>query len=88
MPGYGLKYQTTSRMLNSYDYTIKLMSNLKPGDIALKNGHVMLYVGRSGNNYAFFEANADYSRCVYTTYTARSLDNSGYKFYKFRGFTD
>lgn len=88
VPGYGLKYQTTSRMLNSYDYIMKSMSKLKPGDIALKNGHVMLYVGRSGNNYAFFEANADYSRCVYTTYTARSLNNSGYKYYKFRGFTD
>lgn len=88
VPGYGLKYQTTSRMLNSYDYIMKSMSKLKPGDIALKNGHVMLYVGRSGNNYAFFEANADYSRCVYTTYTSRSLNNSGYKYYKFRGFTD
>ncbi len=84
--GYTFKYQTTANMLKSSYYQKKKLSKIKGGDIALMNGHVMLYIGRSGSKYAFFEADASDSKVSYNTYTARQL--SGYEIYKFKGFSD
>lgn len=84
--GYYLPYQTTSRMLNSSYYSRKTLSTIKGGDIALSGGHVMLFVGRSGNNYAFIEADANDSRVCYNVYSASQL--RGYGIYKFNGFSD
>lgn len=86
--GYSLSYQNTSAMLNSNTYIRKSLSSIKPADIALKNGHVMLFVAKSGSNYAFFEADANDSKCSYNVYSASYLNNNGYKIYKFRGFSD
>ena len=86
--GYNISYQTTSAMLNSKYYTKKNLSDIKPGDIALKNGHVRLYVGRDGEYYGFYEANAGDSKCTYNVYSASSLQKDGYKIYKFNGFSD
>lgn len=85
--GYSISYQTTSSMLNSRYYSRKSISNIRPGDIALRSGHVMLYAGRSGNNYAFFEADAGDSKCSYNVYSYRYIANN-YKIYKFNGFPD
>ena len=86
--GYAISYQTTSTMLNSKYYTKKSLSDIKPGDIALKKGHVRLYVGRDGENYGFYEANAGDSKCTYNVYSASSLQKDGYQIYKFNGFAD
>lgn len=84
--GYSCPYQTTKDMLTSSVYSKKSLYTIKPADIALKNGHVMLYVGRSGSDYAFFEADADDSKCSYNVYSASAL--SSYSIYKFKGFSD
>lgn len=97
--GYSFGYRTTSAIASSgyytkiakcSDYTTStlnaLFAQLKPGDIALKSGHVMLYVGRNGNNFAFFEAAYPVTR--YVTYNLSHMINSGYTFYKFNGFKD
>ena len=86
--GYNISYQTTSAMLNSKYYTKKNLSDIKPGDIALKKGHVRLYVGRDGEYYGFYEANAGDSKCTYNVYSASSLQKDGYQIYKFNGFSD
>ena len=86
--GYAISYQTTATMLNSKYYTKKSLSDIKPGDIALKKGHVRLYVGRDGDNYGFYEANAGDSKCTYNVYSASSLQKDGYQIYKFNGFSD
>ena len=57
-----------------------------PGDIFLKNGHVMMYVGMSGSKYAVFEADAIDSKCAYNTYY--SSDLSAYGSYRFTGWTE
>ncbi len=85
--GYSINYQTTSSMLKSRYYSKKSINNIRPGDIALKSGHVMLYAGRSGNNYAFFEADAEDSKCSYNIYSYQYINNN-YRIYKFNGFTD
>lgn len=79
-------YQNTASMLNSSYYQKKSLSSIKGGDIALKSGHVMLYVGKTGSRYAFIEADASDSKVSYNTYTASQL--SGYGIYKFKGFRD
>ena len=56
-----------------------------PGDVFLKSGHVMFYMGlTSSGRYAVIEANADYSRVVYRELTASAV--SGYGCYKYTGF--
>ena len=59
---------------------------MKPGDIFLKSGHVMMYVGKSGNKYAVFEANASAFKCSYHLYSYSTISN--YKYYRFKGFND
>lgn len=80
-------YLNTASMLNSSYYIKKNgLSEMKGGDILLKSGHVMLYIGRVGQNYAVFEADAEDSKVSYNVYSAASL--SSYGVYKFRGFID
>lgn len=86
VPSYGLKYQTTKTMLSSSYYRKISLSEMKPGDLFLKNGHVMMYVGKSGSNYAVFEADANDSKASYNVYTYSYIKN--YSYYRFRGFND
>ena len=81
-----LKYQTTKSMLNSDDYTeLKSYSELQPADLLLKNGHVMLFVGKTGNGkYAVFEATAEGSKCRYYEFSYSEITR--YKPYRFNGF--
>ena len=81
-----ISYQTTATMLNSTTYYEKLtgISDMIPGDLFLTNGHVMMYVGRSGSKYAVFEADADDSKCSYNEYDSSSL--SSYGCYRYKGF--
>ncbi len=96
---YPFTYKTTSGIPSSGYYTKiaacssyssstvdQLFAQIKPGDIALKSGHVMLYVGRSGSQFAFFEAAAPVTR--YVTYNLTHMINNGYTFYRFNGFED
>lgn len=86
--GYNLQLNT-SGMLNSSKFTkLKAFSSAKPGDVFLKKGHVMMYVGKSGSKYAVFEADASDSKCSYNTYTEKWLSSKGYKAYKYKGFND
>ena len=55
-----------------------------PGDIFLKNGHVMFFLGKTGSKYAVIEANASYSRVVYRELSSSSL--SAYGSYRYTGF--
>ena len=86
VPSYHLKYQTTGSMLNSRDYRKIDLSSMKPGDIFLKSGHVMMYVGRSEGDYAVFEADANDSKCSYNVYSYRTIKRYGC--YRFKGFKD
>ncbi len=77
----------TSAMLSSSEFKkLSSFSQLKPGDVFLKQGHVMMYVGKSGSNYAVFESCAGKSKCSYNVYSASAL--SSYKAYKYTGFGD
>lgn len=79
----------TNGMLKSKDFKkLNSFSELKPGDIFLKSGHVMMFVGKSGNNYAVFESDAGDSKCSYNTYSEKWLVGKGYKAYKYTGFND
>lgn len=77
----------TSGMRNSNKFKkLNGFSKLKPGDVFLKDGHVMMFVGKSGGKYAVFEASAGGSKCRYKEYSAADL--SSYKAYKYTGFDD
>lgn len=86
VPSYNFSYESTRSMLNSRFYKRITLSQMKPGDIFLKNGHVMLYVGKCGSNYAVFEADAGDSKCSYNMYRDNII--KGYKYYRFKGFGD
>ena len=81
-----LQYQTTRSMLNSDDYArLESYDELKPADLLLKNGHVMLFVGKTANGkYAVFEATAEGSKCRY--YEMSYSEIAQYKPYRFKGF--
>jgi len=85
--GSKITYQVTTSMMSGSDYT-KLggISQMIPGDLFLNASHVMMYVGRSGNNYAVFECTAGGSKCAYNVYSASSL--SGYGCYRYNGFSN
>ena len=56
------------RGLEALGYTVS--RELEPADVLLKNGHVMLFVGKTENGlYAVFEATAVGSKCRYYEYT-------------------
>ena len=82
-----ISYQTTSYMktsghyskLNSYDDAIG-------GDVFINDGHVRLYVGKTGDDYAVFECTAYGSRCVYNVYSKEQLESNGYEAYSFAGW--
>lgn len=82
-----ISYERTSKMLNSGTYKKISLSSMKPGDLFLKSGHVMMYVGLSGSRYAVFEADAGDSKCSYNTYTQSYIINN-YKCYRYKGFND
>ncbi len=86
VPSYGLNYQTTKTMLNSRYYKQISLNQMKPGDLFLKNGHVMMYVGKNGSKYAVFEADAGDSKCSYNEYSYTTIKR--YQYYRFRGFND
>ena len=52
----------------------------------MKSGHVMMYVGRNGNKYAVFEADAGDSKCSYNEHYYSTI--SKYYCYRFKGFGD
>jgi cell wall-associated NlpC family hydrolase len=81
-----ISYQTTSTMLNSSYYKKISLSQMKPGDLFLKKGHVMMYVGKVQNKYAVFEADAGDSKCSYNLYSSSYI--SSYGCYKYKGFSD
>lgn len=81
-----ISYQVTSTMLSSSYYKKIARSNMKPGDIFLTKGHVMMYVGKVGSKYAVFEADADDSKCSYNVYSEGYMN--GYGCYKYTGFSD
>lgn len=75
----------TNGMLNSSRFTKISRSQMLPGDIFLKSGHVMFFMGKtSSGQYAIIEANASFSRVVYRELPASSL--SSYGCYRFNGF--
>ena len=75
----------TASMLSSSKFQKISRSGMLPGDIFLKSGHVMLFLGRtSGGKYAVIEANASYSRVVYRELSSSSL--SAYGSYRYTGF--
>lgn len=81
--GANITYQNTSSMIsNTKRYYKKInKSEMKPGDILLKSGHVMLFVGKSGTNYAVFEATAAGSKTRYKVYTESDIKSySAYKY--------
>ncbi len=80
-----ISYQTTSTMLNSSYYSKISWDTLKPADLFLKSGHVMMFVGMSGSNYAVFECNAGDSKCSYNVYTKSQL--SSYSCYRYNSFS-
>ena len=81
----GFNYQATADMLNSSYYTkLKYKEEMLPGDLFLKNGHVMMFVGKSGSSYAVFEADANDSKCSYNVYSENALRS--YYPYRFNGF--
>lgn len=78
--------QSTSGMLNSSLWKKISASDALPGDILLKNGHVMIYLGKtSSGRIAVFESVADgangTSGCRY--YTFSSVSSYGY--YRYTG---
>ena len=75
---------TTASMLKSSKFTKINRSQMLPGDIFLKNGHVMFFLGKTGSKYAVIEANASYSRVVYRELSSSSL--SAYGSYRYTGF--
>ena len=81
-----ISYQTTATMLSSSLYTEISWEDLKPADLFLKNGHVMMFVGMSGSEYAVFECNADDAKSSYNTYTKGEL--SSYSCYRYRYFSN
>lgn len=79
LPQYTSGYLTTATLMQSTAYTT--VKNPLPGDILVKNGHAMIYVGTQSNGkICVFEAVADgengFSGCRY--YEHRSV--SGYIF--------
>ena len=86
VPSYDFVYQPTRTMLNSLYYKKIKLSQMKPGDIFLKNGHVMLYAGKNGSGYAVFESDARDSKCSYNVYSYNKI--SQYQYYRFKGFDD
>lgn len=84
--GTSLNLNTSGMINSSYFEKLSSFSDMKPGDVFLKQGHVMMFVGKSGSKYAVFEADANDSKCSYNTYTASQL--RAYSAYKFTKFGD
>ena len=74
----------TAGMLSSSKFQKISLSQMLPGDIFLKSGHVMFFLGKTGGKYAVIEANASYSRVVYRELSASGV--SGYGCYRYTGF--
>lgn len=77
---------TTADMLASSKFTKIKRSDMLPGDIFLKKGHVMFFMGKTSNGeYAVIEANASYSRVVYRELTTNQV--SSYNSYRYTAFS-
>jgi len=75
----------TKYMLKSSKFKEISRSEMLPGDIFLKSGHVMFFMGKTASGqYAVIEANADYSRVVYRELYSSGI--SGYGCYRYTGF--
>lgn len=75
----------TSGMLNSSKFRKIALSQMLPGDVFLKNGHVMFFMGKTASGrYAIIEANAAYSRVVYRELSSSGI--GGYGCYRYTGF--
>lgn len=84
LDNYNLGYLSTSGLLSSSSWKKLSASNALPGDILLKSGHVMIYVGKTSNGkIAVMESVADgkngYSGSRY--YTFNSV--SAYNYYRY-----
>ena len=82
--GYTGDYENTNSMLNSSYWTKISKSSMEPGDVFLKSGHVMMYVGMAGSKYAIFEATAEGSKTRYHEYSSSQL--SAYSAYTYTGY--
>ncbi|MDY3281214.1 RICIN domain-containing protein [Dysosmobacter sp.] len=76
--------KNTDQMLSSSLFKQISRSEMLPGDIFLKSGHTMLFLGKVGSSYAVIEANADKSRVVYSVLSSSSL--RAYKSYRYTYF--
>ncbi len=86
LSNYKAGYLATSGLLNSSYWKKISASSAQPGDILLKSGHVMIFVGKTSNGkISVLESTADgsngFSGCRY--YELSSI--SGYSYYKFTG---
>ncbi len=84
--GKKIDYEYTGAMIDSTYYKkLSSYSKLQPGDLLLKNGHVMMFVGKtSSGKYAVFEACADDSKSSYNVYSYKSI--SSYSPYTFKSY--
>ena len=82
--GESISHLGTSQMGTSPYYSSISWDKIQPGDILLKSGHVVMFVGMDGSKYAIFEATPAKTR--YYTYTYSYLSNQGYKPYTFNGY--
>lgn len=81
--GAQISYKNTSSMVSDKKTYVPInKKDMKPGDILLKDGHVMLFVGKSGKNYAVFEATASGSKTRYKVYTAKEISAYSARKYK------
>ena len=76
--------KNTDQMLSSSLFKQINRSEMLPGDIFLKSGHTMLFLGKVGSSYAVIEANASESRVVYSVLPSSSL--GAYRSYRYTYF--
>lgn len=86
LDNYKAGYLTTNSLLKSSSWKKISASSAQPGDILLKSGHVMIFVGKtSSGKIAVMESTADgtngYSGCRYYEFSSVS----GYSYYRFTG---
>lgn len=82
--GTSINMNTAAMLTSSSNFEKINISQMLPGDIFLKNGHTMLFMGKtSTGNYAVIEAYAGASRVVYNEYSSSELSAYGsYRYVK------
>ncbi len=81
-----ISYQPTGMMAGGLYYKKISLGKMKPGDIFLSSGHAMMYVGKTGGQYAVFEASSVESKCAYHVYGIDYIRTYGC--YRYKGFRD